>query len=523
MSVMQRGWWGCLRRDEAGGGCAKLRADGNGGGGCFFVRLIDAKGVACVSVGMAMAMSLSSLVLWRSDWIVSAQSNYWLHGVSVLVGIAVSLAVLGLSCIVPEFLRAFLTRVFPPVMVIALLCLPFLDASSPDALRLFLGVAIPAAGVHLFLLSWFFLCVTQSVENGFLSILLSWALAGLVRGFLEFLDGWAMQLAVSLFFVCALWGLSLLWGKRVDDDLPMIANKLRNAKVAYVHALRSLWKCALYCGVFAFLGGIVRSLMLQMDAMTYVNYASIFGGFVSALVLATVWRFRTIRYSVNFLFRSMFPFLVMALCALPFTDMGSWVAIAVAFYAVYSFMSLSLQMLCAQTSYDYGVNPVFCLSFQMVVALCMQGMGYLLGNAVNAPFLSNAQPVAFIAIVSLAVLALVLYFTRGSVHFAGRRRAHHRVLVAFAWVDGTQRDFPGKAVGDVEHGSLRGGGRPCGWGWTLSLAKRREICRQTIDALRTHRGKVLSIQTGSGDNEACRAGLHHSGNCRRALHFRKHR
>ena len=432
------------------------------------MRLIDAKGVACVSVGMAMAMSLSSLVLWRSDWIVSAQSNYWLHGVSVLVGIAVSLAVLGLSCIVPEFLRAFLTRVFPPVMVIALLCLPFLDASSPDALRLFLGVAIPAAGVHLFLLSWFFLCVTQSVENGFLSILLSWALAGLVRGFLEFLDGWAMQLAVSLFFVCALWGLSLLWGKRVDDDLPMIANKLRNAKVAYVHALRSLWKCALYCGVFAFLGGIVRSLMLQMDAMTYVNYASIFGGFVSALVLATVWRFRTIRYSVNFLFRSMFPFLVMALCALPFTDMGSWVAIAVAFYAVYSFMSLSLQMLCAQTSYDYGVNPVFCLSFQMVVALCMQGLGYLLGNAVNAPFLSNAQPVAFIAIVSLAVLALVLYFTRG---LSISQEEDGRIIEFLSLSRGSMelKEISGKAVGDVEHGACAveddraGGAGPSPW------------------------------------------------------------
>ena len=37
--------------------------------------------------------------------------------------------------------------------------------------------------------------------------------------------------------------------------------------------------------------------------------------------------------------------------------------------------------------------------------------------------------------------------------FRRKRRAHHRVLVAFAWVDGTQRDFPGKAVGDVEHGA----------------------------------------------------------------------
>lgn len=372
-------------------------------------KLIDVKEAGCVAVGLAAAMSLSSLVLWKSDWLASAQSNYWLHGASVLVGVVVCLVVFVWSFVAPNSLRVFLDRVFPPIMVVSLLCSSFFDAAGFASLQFLTGVMIPTAGVYLFLFSWFLHAVMQSMENGFLSILLAWVLAGLVRGAFEFVDEQMVRWAASVFLVCAMWGLSLLRAKRVGDALPMFADRPCDVKDSYVHALRSLWKCALYCGAFAFLGGIIRSLTLQAGAMAYINYASILGGLVSALVLVSIWKFRTIRYSVNYLFRGMFPFLVIALCALPFVKTGSWVVIAAALYAIYSFMSLSLQMLCAQASYDYGVNPVFCLSFQTIVTLCMQGLGYLLGTAAS----EFAFPDALIALVSLAVLAMVLYVTRG--------------------------------------------------------------------------------------------------------------
>lgn len=109
----------------------------------------------------------------------------------------------------------------------------------------------------------------------------------------------------------------------------------------------------------------------------------------------------------------MFPFLVVVLCALPFIGMDSLVVTAAAIYITYSFMGLSLQVLCLQTAHDYGVNPVFCISFQIGVSLCTQGLGYLLGNAVNIAVLSSIPPLASIALISVAMLALVMYLTRG--------------------------------------------------------------------------------------------------------------
>ena len=378
------------------------------------MKLIDTREVARASVGLGIAMSLSSLILWKSSWLVSSiPSIYSSHGVGVLVGVLVCLAAFAWSCASPRSLRLFLERVYPPVMVLALLYSYLPGSAVFLPLNLLVGYAIPVAGTYLFIFAWFFLVAAQDMENGLLSILLAWVLTVLLRAFFEFFDGGAAKLAISAPLVCLMWGLLLFQSKRVDESLPMVANKPSENRASYVHALRSIWKCVLYGGSFAFLGGVIRSLSLQADAMMYINYASVLGGLVSALALVAIWRFRTIRYSINHLFRVMFPFLVVVLCALPFIGMDSLVVTAAAIYITYSFMGLSLQVLCLQTAHDYGVNPVFCISFQIGVSLCTQGLGYLLGNAVNIAVLSSIPPLASIALISVAMLALVMYLTRG--------------------------------------------------------------------------------------------------------------
>ena len=283
----------------------------------------------------------------------------------MLVGVLVCLAAFAWSCASPRSLRLFLERVYPPVMVLALLYSYLPGSAVFLPLNLLVGYAIPVAGTYLFIFAWFFLVAAQDMENGLLSILLAWVLTVLLRAFFEFFDGGAAKLAISALLVCLMWGLLLFQSKRVDESLPMVANKPSENRASYVHALRS------------------------------------------------IWRFRTIRYSINHLFRVMFPFLVVVLCALPFIGMDSLVVTAAAIYITYSFMGLSLQVLCLQTAHDYGVNPVFCISFQIGVSLCTQGLGYLLGNAVNIAVLSSIPPLASIALISVAMLALVMYLTRG--------------------------------------------------------------------------------------------------------------
>lgn len=54
------------------------------------MKLIDTREVARASVGLGIAMSLSSLILWKSSWLVSSiPSIYSSHGVGVLVGVLV--------------------------------------------------------------------------------------------------------------------------------------------------------------------------------------------------------------------------------------------------------------------------------------------------------------------------------------------------------------------------------------------------------------------------------------------------
>lgn len=382
--------------------------------GDALTRLIDMKEVSRISVGMAIAMSLSSLILWKSSWLVSSiQSVYGSHGASVLIGALVCFAAFVWSYASPATLRVLLEKVYPPIMAASLLCSYLFDMPGFELLQLFVCFVIPVAGTYLFIFSWFFLLATQSIENGLSSILLSWVLTVALRAFFEFFDGGTAKLLISAALVCATWGLQVFQSRRVGANLPMIVNRPNENRASYVHALRSIWKCVLYCGAFAFLGGVIRSLSLQSDAMMYINYASVLGGLLSALVLAALWRFRTIRYSVNYLFRAVFPLLVLVLCVLPFAGMESFAVFAAVLYIMYSFMTLSLQVLCVQTSHDFGVNPVFCISFQIGISLVMQGIGYLLGNAVNIAFLSCISPLASISLVSIAMLALVLYFTRG--------------------------------------------------------------------------------------------------------------
>ena len=94
-----------------------------------------------------------------------------------------------------------------------------------------------------------------------------------------------MKFALSMLLICAAWLLLIGQSKRIEVGLPMVVNVPRENKNSYIHALGSIWKCALYCGAFAFLGGVIRSFVAADCSMNYINYASILGGLLSALAI----------------------------------------------------------------------------------------------------------------------------------------------------------------------------------------------------------------------------------------------
>lgn len=192
----------------------------------------------------------------------------------------------------------------------------------------------------------------------------------------------------------------------------MASSSFSANRVSYVHGLASFWRSVLYCGTFAFLGGVVRFLAVDTTAMTFINYSSALAGLFAPIVLMALWRFRTVRYNIDGVFRLAFPLIVVALGILPFAAGIPFVILAALLYMTYSFLSLSVQALSIQISHDYGIDPVFCLSFQTLVCVVAQGVGYLLGACAPAGESFGVSPYAVIALGSVCFLALALYVTR---------------------------------------------------------------------------------------------------------------
>lgn len=199
----------------------------------------------------------------------------------------------------------------------------------------------------------------------------------------------------------------------------------------------------LYCGAFAFLGGVVRFLSIDTTAMTFVNYGSALAGLFAPIALMLLWRFRTVRYTIDGVFRLAFPLIVVALGALPFAYGTPLVVAAALLYMIYSFLSLSVHILAVQVSHDYGIDPVFCLSFQTLVCVAAQGLGYLLGALAPCGTAFDVSPYAVIALGSVCFLALVLYGTPGASSLALGDEPAHRVPVAGSDAGGRDRSGVG--------------------------------------------------------------------------------
>ncbi|MFD0702480.1 hypothetical protein DMP06_00400 [Slackia equolifaciens] len=378
-------------------------------------KLIHGKDVAIASFGFALAMALSSLVLWESGWAVSADlSAFSVHGIGVLTGTAACIVAFAWSCLHPKTLAVALLIFNPACMLVAscgAFAMAFFLNASPNVIALNI---VLLAGAYLLIFAWFAVAAMRDIENALMILLLAWFISAPLRAVLGLAEDAVARRAIVVCAIAFSWLLLIHQWRRADVRSPMVLNVPRENKMSYVHALRSMWKCVLIGGAFAFLGGVIRSLSLQADVMSFVNVASILGGCIAAAAIAAIWRFRTVKFSINRLFCVVFPLLVVALCALPFCGVEQFAPVAAVLYILYSFSSLALQVLCVQTAHDYGVNPLFCISLQIGASIIMQGAGYALGPGASA--LSNTSGVdvlTVIALVTQAVMALVLYAVRG--------------------------------------------------------------------------------------------------------------
>lgn len=150
-------------------------------------------------------------------------------------------------------------------MIVALLASRlFIAPMGFVALDTIIGFVIPAVGTYLFVFAWFSVIAAHNVEDSLLSILLAWPFTVALRAFFGLFEAEIVKFALSMLLICAAWLLLIGQSKRIEVGLPMVVNVPRENKNSYIHALGSIWKCALYCGAFAFLGGVIRSLSRRL-------------------------------------------------------------------------------------------------------------------------------------------------------------------------------------------------------------------------------------------------------------------
>ena len=364
------------------------------------MKLFDVGKVVSSSIGMAAAMSLSSLFLWKSDWLsVPSGAFYGSHGVGIAIGVVVSAVAMLWCTLSRRSLRHFGMGVVPCVALASLLVsgLPMVEGTA-----------------H------------RDSRCGLLCACILVVLRYIVARYRGQFDDAALGMGGELFrkdVLRILYGrggdagdFNGPYGRQLDiasrAEPPDRPCSFADNRVSYIHGLGSFWRSVLYCGAFAFLGGVVRFLSIDTTAMTFVNYGSALAGLFAPIALMLLWRFRTVRYTIDGVFRLAFPLIVVALGALPFAYGTPLVVAAALLYMIYSFLSLSVQSLAVQVSHDYGIDPVFCLSFQTLVCVAAQGLGYLLGALAPCGTAFDVSPYAVIALGSVCFLALVLYGTR---------------------------------------------------------------------------------------------------------------
>ncbi len=375
------------------------------------MKLFDAGKIISSSLGMAVSMSLSSLFLWKSDWLsVPSGSFHGSHGMGIVIGVVVSAAVMLWCPLSRQSLRRFGMHVVPPVALASLVVSGLSVVQGPA--QWVLGIAVPVVGSYALMFSWFYVVSLRDVESSLMTLLFAWVVSFFVRTFFESFTGAAVTLAISVILMSVCWGLLLVQARQLDFASPMATSSFSANRVSYVHGLASFWRSVLYCGAFAFLGGVVRFLSVDTTAMIFINYSSALAGLFAPIALMALWRFRTVRYNIDGVFRLAFPLIVVALGILPFAAGVPFVILAALLYMTYSFLSLSVQALSIQISHDYGIDPVFCLSFQTLVCVAAQGVGYLLGACAPAGASFGVSPYAAIALGSVCFLALVLYVAR---------------------------------------------------------------------------------------------------------------
>ena len=175
------------------------------------------------------------------------------------------------------------------------------------------------------------------------------------------------------------------------------------------------WKSALCIGSLAFLYTVLRSAFTSSNSTLngIFTYAPLLGMLVASLAIMALWQRRSFSFNVIQVFRSLFPFLLCLLAAIPlFATALPQITYGIA-YGIFSLLVSIGMVQCCQTCKRDGISPLFMFGFYFGIVNVMQLLCYGFSSILTT-YAFFGQPHGFvIALSAMFVTSLVFYLVRG--------------------------------------------------------------------------------------------------------------
>lgn len=204
--------------------------------------------------------------------------------------------------------------------------------------------------------------------------------------------------------------------RSMDWSAPMYAERPLDHRRTYLNVMVLSWKSALCIGSLAFLYTVLRSAFTSSNSTLngIFTYAPLLGMLVASLAIMALWQRRSFSFNVIQVFRSLFPFLLCLLAAIPlFATALPQITYGIA-YGIFSLLVSIGMVQCCQTCKRDGISPLFMFGFYFGIVNVMQLLGYGFSSILKT-YAFFGQPHGFvIALSAMFVTSLVFYLVRGN-------------------------------------------------------------------------------------------------------------
>ncbi len=358
-----------------------------------------------VTLSFYLAQSLAFVAAFAA----SVVGSYWIprEGRRMLVRLATALVAAGSVCVI----AAMYAPSFTMQLVLA-------------------GGAMLGVGTAAFFMLWQRYFAAMPAEQCNLQLMTGTALSALLYFALHF-----VPVALTAFLIPAVLlpvsALCLTLSVRgMDLQQPMFEDVPRERAETYRRLMLDNWRSAVGIAALGFACGLARGVALHDPAVgAVVNITSMGGSLVAAALLLALSHFRSMRFSMNTLFRMFYPLIFTGLLLFPFFQVRGLSLFAGATYFMFSAMTLVMMMQAAQTSRDRGVSPVFIYGFLATSAYFAQSVAFLLGW--NAPYIDilGIGQTAYLSLLAAYVIGLALYFIMRPARTPGPRWEDHVEII----------------------------------------------------------------------------------------------